>query len=78
MSRRCGPGEVAPDAVRADEIQLARWEMGDLPGLVAVPRRWRRDKAAHRTHCSPDGGAEGRTVSTGSSSPDCSPAACAD
>jgi hypothetical protein len=47
--------------------------------LIAVSRwRWSSDKAAHRTHRSSDSGAQGRTVSASSSSPDCGPAACAD
>ena len=73
-------GGVIPDAVGASEIlSRARLEGGRSSGLVAVSRwRWRGDKAAHRTHRSSDSGAQGRTVSASSRSPDCSPTACAD
>ena len=43
----------------------------------AVPW-WRRDKASHRTDRSADGSTKRRAVPTGSGSPDCSAAACAD
>jgi hypothetical protein len=47
--------------------------------VAVISRRWWRcDKACHRPHSSADSGAEGRTVTAGSGSPDCSPAACAD
>jgi len=47
--------------------------------LVAVARRRRcSDKAAHSVHRSSDGGAKGGAVSTTSSRPDRSAAACAD
>ena len=53
-----------------------RWEIGRL---VAIPRRWwSSDKAADSTHCSSDGGTQGRTVTTSSGSSDCSPTAGAD
>src|SRR5229473_3590858 len=45
-------------------------------GLVAVSRSG--DQTSHRTDCSSDGGAEGRTVSAGGGSSDRRPAACAD
>ena len=41
-------------------------------------RRWGCDKSCHRTHGTADRSAEGRTVATGSRSPDGSPAARAD
>ena len=47
---------------------------GPLRGLVAVPRWWRGDKAAHRTDGSADRGTKGCTVFTGRGSPDRSPA----
>jgi hypothetical protein len=47
--------------------------------VAVISRRWWRcDKTCHRRHSSADCGAEGRTVTAGSGSPDCSPAACAD
>ena len=48
--------------------------------IVAVigRRGWRCDKASDRSYGSADCRAQGRTVTTGSGSPDCSPAACAD
>ena len=48
--------------------------------VVAVigRRLWRCDKACYRSNSSADCGAEGRTVTAGGGSPDCSPAACAD
>src|SRR3984893_17560922 len=45
-------------------------------GLVAVSQYG--DQTSHRTDCSSDGGAEGRSVSAGSGSCDRRPAACAD
>jgi hypothetical protein len=48
--------------------------------VVAVMswRWWRCEKTCHRPHSSADCGAEGRTVTAGGGSPDCSPATCAD
>ena len=51
---------------------------GLLRGLVAVPRRWRGDEAAHRTEGSADRGTKGCTVPTGRGSPDRSAAAGTD
>jgi len=48
--------------------------------VVAVisGRGWRCDKACDRPYSSADCRSEGRTVTTGSGSPDSSPTACAD
>jgi hypothetical protein len=47
--------------------------------IAVISRRWWRcEKASDRPHSSTDRGAEGRTVTTGSGSPNCSPTACAD
>jgi len=40
-------------------------------------RRWRSDKASHRTDRPTNGSTKRRTVPTGCSGPDCSPTACA-
>jgi hypothetical protein len=46
---------------------------------AVISRRWGRcDKTCHRPHSAADCGAEGGTVTAGSGSPDCSPAARAD
>ena len=51
-----------------------------MPVIVAVISGRRRggNKACHRPHSSADCGAEGRTVTAGSGSPDCSPGAGTD
>jgi hypothetical protein len=47
--------------------------------VAAISRRcWRCEKAGDRAHSSTDRSAESGTVTTGSSSSDCSPTACAD
>jgi hypothetical protein len=61
-------------------IVAARSRVKTTPGrcLVTVPRRWCRDEAAHCTDRSANRGAEGSAMTTGSGSPDCSPATGAD
>ena len=51
-----------------------------LPVIVGVISRrgWGRDKACDRPYSSADCRAQGRTVTAGSRSPDCSPTARAD
>jgi hypothetical protein len=79
MSRPPGLGRGCIGRREDGDLAGAFGRWGDFRGLVAVPRRrWRSDKAAHRTHRSTDRGTEGRTMSTGSRSPDRSPATCAD
>jgi hypothetical protein len=47
--------------------------------VAVISRRWGRcDKACHRPYSAADSGAEGRTMTAGSGSPDRSPTACAD
>ena len=51
-----------------------------LPVVVAVVRGRRRScqNASDGSHCSPNGGPKGGTVTTRSRSADCGPTACAD
>ena len=47
--------------------------------VAVISRRgWRCDKARDRPYSTADCGPEGRAVTAGSGSPDCSPTACAD
>ena len=77
-----GGSRSAPHGVSAVNTVMSSPVVPRVVSVIVVAligrRWWRCDKTCHRPYGSADSGAEGRTVTASSGSPDCSPAACAD
>jgi hypothetical protein len=77
-----GGSRSAPDDVSAVNTVVFSPVVPRVVSVIVVAvisrRWWRCDKTRYRPHSSADCGAEGRTVTPCSGSPDCSPAAGAD
>jgi len=78
FGRICRGDGSGASAGLPDPVHVVPRVASGLVGGVMNRRRWGCDKSCHRTYGAADRSAEGRTVATGSRSPDGSPAARAD